>query len=141
MPDSTSPPDRFERSLEPTPAAASASRRAFTDWLTYAGAVGDSIADMTVVFSELVNNATEASHGLDDHPVNASAWREHGNVVVEVTNPIASTSPDFVRPDRDDPLRGSGRGLIIVQAYTDSVEILTDDLGTLTVRCERRLQD
>ena len=52
---------------------------------------------------------------------------------------VARDGADVARWDLDDPLRGGGRGLLIVRAYTDTMEI--DSVGgTVVVRCARRVE-
>jgi len=126
----------FERRLDATPDAIVDTRRAFEDWLRAELAEEDDVHDLTVVLSELASNAV-AGAVRGTHPV-VHAAIERDQVCLEVRNEVRSGGADVGRWDLDDPLRGGGRGLLIVRAYTDSMEI--DSVGsTVVVRCARRV--
>lgn len=127
--------DRFDSRVEATPVAVSQCRTAFEQWLRDTGTTGDTVHELSIVFSELVTNAVEASPAAHPH-VEASAWTEDGSIVLRVANPV--TPAPVTEPDLDDPLRTGGRGLLIVRAYTDT---LTTELAnkTLVIRCARRI--
>ena len=128
----------FETPLPASTAAVTPSRRAFRAWLDELGVGEDVSCELAIVFSELLANAVGASPETDE--VNASAAVEDGTVVIEVANALAPCSVPVERWDFDDPLRAGGRGLMIVRAYTDLLEIDVGD-DEIVVRCERRLRD
>jgi anti-sigma regulatory factor (Ser/Thr protein kinase) len=110
-----------------------AARHAFATWLQ--GLADDeTVNDMTVVLSELASNATAGAAEGSASEVRASVRGDE--LRLEVTNAVGDD--DVRRWDLDDPLRGGGRGLLIVRAYTDAVEIETAH-GSVTVCCVRRL--
>lgn len=123
----------------PDTAELAKTRHRFSDWLEAAQVPEDDASDLAVAFSELVTNAAAASRETAE-PVSSRAWIEDDTLVLEVANTV--TGPDGVtttRWDLDDPLRTGGRGLLIVQAFTDDLEI--DVRGrTLIVRCRRHLR-
>ena len=93
---------------------------------------------MAVVLSELASNAVE---GGDPEQPDAHVQAEVVDEVLEIV--VSNRTPPAVkgvrRWDLDDTLRGGGRGLVIVRAYTDSLAV--DSTGDLvSVRCTRRLQ-
>lgn len=89
------------------------------------------------MFSELVSNAARAAARVDDVP-QIDAWTEpDDSVVLEVSNAVPPGESPVTHWDLDDPLRAGGRGLVIVRAYTDVVEVDAED-HTVTVRCRRR---
>lgn len=124
----------------PLPADAGAipaARHAFESWLRQNGASADDVHDMAVVLSELASNA--ALGAAPGTTANIQASIEGGSVRLEVTNQVGEVEADAGRWDLDDPLRGGGRGLLIVRAYTDSLEV--DSVGgAVIVRCARRLE-
>lgn len=124
----------FSLPIEPTPAAVSAARRAFTAWLYEVGIDNGALDDLPVVFSELVTNATAAT---PQESVQTRAWLEDDDLVVEVENSIDGRWAETGRWDLDDALRGGGRGLVIVRAFTDELHIDADH-DVMTVRCRRR---
>lgn len=114
-------------------------RHRFCDWLHDAHVPEDDASDLAVAFSELVTNAAMASRGANE-PVTTRAWVEGDTVVLEVANTVAAPSgTDVSRWDLEDPLRPGGRGLLIVQAFTDDLEI--DVRGRrLIIRCRRHVR-
>lgn len=92
---------------------------------------------MAVVLSELASNAAAGAAAGSQAEIHASI--EDGMVCLEVRNRVAGGVPDVARWDLDDPLRGGGRGLLIVRAYTDSMEIDSAG-GVVVVRCARRVE-
>lgn len=138
-PDGITEIDRFDTRVDATRVAVAGSRTEFEHWLRSTEADESTIHELTVVLSELLANAVEASPGAHQE-IRASAWSDDGSIVLRVANPILPTAPPVTEPDLDDPLRTGGRGLLIVRAYTDAVEIAGED-GTLVIRCERRISD
>jgi len=113
----------------------SAAREAFDVWLQDAGATEEERGDLTVVVSELASNAVE---GTSDGSAEVRAWLRDGEIGLEVTNRVSDDHDDAQRWDLDDPLRGGGRGLLIVRAYTDSMQVHSS-ADSVVVRCTRRL--
>ena len=115
-------------------------RASYSDWLR-SWQKSDSAfhREMLVVLSELLANAIDAS-ARDDGEVVARAWLEDESLVLEVTNTITGPFTPVHLWDYDDPLRHGGRGLVIVNALVDDIEIgHRDDAGALVVRCARSL--
>lgn len=112
-------------------------RRAFEAWLRGSGIADDDVHDLTVVLSELASNA--ANGAADGTDAWIEAWVERDVMHLDVANQVDEAGADVRRWDLDDQLRGGGRGLLIVRAYTDSMEI--DTAGSeVWVRCTRRLE-
>lgn len=126
----------FESPIQATPSAVTPCRRAFAEWLRDSDVADDLVSELTIVFSELLSNAVKASRDTD-REVQTRADVEDGRVVIEVCNPVDRTPLDVERYDLGDPLRAGGRGLVIVRAYTDEVEITLQD-DSISVRCTRR---
>ena len=129
---------RFVVHLPTSVDALPGARHDFSQWLERCRVARDISGELLTAFSELVANAIHAA----DHAASealACAWRDGDDVVLEVAN----ATPGSIRPvhrwDLQDQLRAGGRGLQIVQAFTDSVEIDQDDQGRLIVRCRRSL--
>ena len=126
---------RFDAHVQAVPET----RRSFVGWMRDAQLDDDTIEDLEVVFSEVAANAVTASPDSTDEVLIRSVIDE-SVLVLEVSNrtdradhlPLAS-------PDVDDPLRPSGRGLLIARAFVDSVDIEAEEPDRLVVRCCRRI--
>ena len=114
-----------------------AARQAFVSWLAQVSSDDELLQDMSVVVSELASNALDGGDpGEPEAEVRADL---DGNVIsLVVSNRLPDGATDIRRWDLEDPLRGGGRGLMIVRAYTDS---LSGDStgGTVSVHCTRRI--
>lgn len=129
----------FAWTLDPSPGSISAARRAFMTWLQRATSDDELLDDMSVVVSELASNALDGGDP-DDPGAEVRAQLDGGMIDLVVSNRLPEEPEDIRRWDLDDPLRGGGRGLMIVRAYTDTLEVDSSG-GTVSVRCTRRLDD
>lgn len=127
----------FAWRLDEGPGSIGSARQAFGTWLGQATDDRELLEDMSVVISELASNALDG--GPDDDPA-AQVRAEITGAVLEVvvSNTVPDGAADIRHWDLDDPLRGGGRGLMIVRAYTDSLAVDSTG-GTVSVRCTRRL--
>ena len=142
-------PRNPQRSGHPTPPffvrfdahvhAVPETRRSFVGWMRDAQLDEDTIEDLEVVFSEVAANAVTASPDPTDEVLIRSAI-DDAVLVLEVSNRTdrADHLP-LAPPDLDDPLRPSGRGLLIARAFVDSVDIEAEEPDRLVVRCCRRI--
>lgn len=131
----------FAWSLGTDPGSIGAARQAFVSWLGQVSADHDLLQDMSVVVSELASNALDGGDpGEPEAEVRAEVRADvDGDVInLVVSNRIPDDLTDIRHWDLDDPLRGGGRGLMIVRAYTDSLSVDSAG-GTVSVRCTRRL--
>lgn len=129
-------PDSFVTSFPARVDELASSRQAFSDWLEAHCAGEQARGDLTVVYSELTANAVEASP-QDSLEVVARAWCEGADVVLEVANLTESGDEDQAEVlDLGDPLRGRGRGLVIVDAFVDELRVAARD-GRHVVQCRR----
>lgn len=112
-------------------------RHAFQDWLRGSPAGAEDVADMAVVLSELASNALAGAQGTDTG-IDIRASIEGDELELEVANHVSATADHVLRWDLDDPLRGGGRGLMIVRAYTDTL-VIDSSGSTVIVRCTRTL--
>jgi anti-sigma regulatory factor (Ser/Thr protein kinase) len=125
----------FHYRTAPTTAAIRLARHAFGHWLhDQRGAQLDAIDDLLIASSELITNGVEHSADPNGH-VAIRATVKGSTVVLEVEN----QGEDFARPldrrlvdvlDEDE----HGRGLFIVDALTDRVEVDSRE-GRTIVRC------
>lgn len=114
-------------------------RRGFVEWMRAARLDDPIIEDLEVVFSEVAANAVAASPGESDE-VRVLAQLDEAVLVLEVSNRVEGAGElPIVAPDLDDPLRPSGRGLLIARAFVDSVDIEADGSDRLVVRCCKRV--
>jgi anti-sigma regulatory factor (Ser/Thr protein kinase) len=114
-------------------------RAVFVSWLQGAGVVEDRVDDLSVVISELGANAVrETPPGAP--PAAIEATIDDGTLVVEVSNEVsaASSTPSEHEWDLNDPLRTGGRGLLLVSAFVDEVDVDVVD-RRLVVRCTAAL--
>lgn len=131
------PGPRFERRLPAEPAAIGPARAALARWLVEQELADDTVDDLLVVFSELVANAVAATVAGDHVEVLAEAVGDE--VVIEVRNGREHGAAAPAEWDLDDPLRGGGRGLVLVRAFLDEVAFLPGADGRgLVVRGRRR---
>ena len=115
-------------------------RKGFEQWLAHQAVDGEHSQDLVVVLSELAANAVAATDGDQDGPIAIRSWRAEDEVVLEVENPPHDHDVDIVVPVDGDPLRGCGRGLLIVAAYTDTVEVIPrGQANGFTVRCRKQV--
>jgi anti-sigma regulatory factor (Ser/Thr protein kinase) len=132
------PTDAFMVRFDALVQAVPDTRRRFVEWMRGAALDRDSIDDLEVVFSELAANAVHASPTEDDD-VRVRAYLDEPMLVLEVSN--RTESPEqlpVAAPDLDDPLRPSGRGLLIARAFVESIDIELEEPDRLVVRCCRR---
>lgn len=113
----------------------SGARSEFAAWLDEAGFDDERIDELSVAFSELVANAVRESPD-DGAPPGVQAGFDGDNLVLEVSNEVAETSAAAVKADWDlnDPLRTGGRGLLLVSAFVDEIEVDVVD-ARLVIRC------
>jgi len=105
---------KLEAALEAFPRA----RVAFKEWLGAQPIGGEDCDELNVVLSELIANAREAT--VRHEPITVWADLQGDQVWLEVTNE-ADRSVRFppLPPPPSDPLEPAGRGLVIVDAFTD----------------------
>ena len=115
--------------LPATAANAAPIRATVGRWLAARGASDDEIADVTLAVGELVGNAVIHAYPMIDGPVTVDVALDEHTVVAAVSDRGAW------RPQQD---RGGGRGLSIVRAVVESVDVATTAVGT-TVRFTHRL--
>lgn len=131
-------PDAFVTSFPARVDELVSSRQAFSGWLEAHCTDEQARGDLTVVYSELTANAVEATP-QESLKVVAKAWCEGSDVVLEVANLTEPGDKDEAEVlDLGDPLRGRGRGLVIVDAFVDELRVAAQD-GRHVVRC--RLND
>lgn len=131
----------FELALAADTAAIGAARSRFAAWLAEHDLDGDAVAELVVVFSELTANAVHAAGPDTTEDIGIRAELAGDDMLLEVENAPSDDSFSLdVFGQLDDPLREHGRGLMIVAAFVDDLEILAPSgSGGLLVRCRRRL--
>lgn len=129
--------DQFAWRLDTGPGSIPSAREAFDAWLRRSTTDVELLEDMSVVVSELVSNALDGASPSDpDAEVRAEIDDQLLHIVV--SNRLPDGVAQIRHWDLDDPLRGGGRGLMIVRAYTDSLAVDSTG-GAVRVRCTRRL--
>lgn len=128
----------FECRFRPDTGAVGVVRRAFGRWIQARGGVDvDAVDDLLLACSELCTNAVRsASHAEDTVAVRA---RPSGDaVVLEVEDDGAGFSWPLAHRIQDVPEQDEhGRGLFIVAAITDEMEVEVAT-GRTVVRCTKR---
>lgn len=130
----------FSDALASTPAMLAAARLRFEHWMASEKVEPEVADDLAVVVSELGANAVAAATSPEAR-IEVRAWWEGSELVLEVENEPGSGAGRVVFHTDDDPLRGYGQGLLIVTAFTDSVEVVPPDGERgLVVRCRRDVE-
>ena len=129
--------DEFAWRLGSGPGSIKSVREAFDSWLRRATTDPELLEDMSVVISELVSNALDGAPP-DEPDAEIRAEIDERVLHLVVSNRLADGVANIRHWDLEDPLRGGGRGLMIVRAYTDSVAVDSTG-GAVRVRCTRRL--
>lgn len=111
----------------------SEARARFVRWLRGQGVDCERIDDLSVVLSELGANAIRETP--EDAPApDVRAELSDGVLRLVVTNVVASDAPVTDAWDLSDPLRTGGRGLVLVSAFVDEVDVDVVD-RRLVVTC------
>ena len=128
----------FAYRFAPNDAKVSLARHFFADWLSHQPADPDCRDDLLVMVSELCTNAVREATGTTGG-VSLRAWAEGDSLVVEVEDDGEGLDAGTIPGDDHlpDPESVTGRGLFLVQALADEVEIRSHDGGTV-VRCVKR---
>lgn len=115
-------------------------RSEFGHWLQSLGVQGERLDDLLVVVSELGANAVRESASDAELPT-ITATCGDGTIELEVTNEVDERSHEPADSwDLDDPLRAGGRGLLLVSALVDDVDVAVEG-RRLSVRCTVDLDD
>jgi len=113
-------------------------RSDFAAWLKRLVLDDDAVGDLTIVLSELLANAVRVSAGPPPGTVHVLACFDGCEIVLEVRNDLGDFVPARDRWDLSDPLRGGGRGFVIVESLVDDLAVEHDlGAGTTTVRSRR----
>ena len=108
-------------------------RARFVAWLRGAGVDDHRVDDLSVVLSELGANAIrETPDGASDADV--AARLDGSTLELTVTNEVSPDAGPTGGWDLADPLRAGGRGLLLVSAFVDDVEVDVVD-RRLVVSC------
>lgn len=117
-------------------AALAQARHHLADWLRYQPVAQADAQDLLLVASELCSNGLRHASSNPDSVV-LRAWVEGTDVILEVED----DGSGLVLPERvddiPDPEAERGRGLYLVSALTDQLEVETSADGT-RVRCTKR---
>jgi anti-sigma regulatory factor (Ser/Thr protein kinase) len=136
------PPQRIDdhAAVYPTETAVIAhARNEFAAWLSRVTLDDEAVDDLTIVLSELLANAIRAS-GSVAGTVHVLACFDGREVTLEVRNQVTDWVPADARWDLADPLRGGGRGFVIVDALVDELDVEHDPRsGTTVVRSRTAL--
>lgn len=136
------PPQRIDDHAAAYPADTAVIARArneFSAWLSRVTRDDDAVEELTIVLSELLANAVRAS-GTGAAVVQVLACFDGREITLEVRNALGDWVPARDRWDLADPLRGGGRGFVIVESLVDEFEVDHDPRArTTTVRSRRAL--
>ena len=115
----------FEHRFTPNAAGISLARHLLEDWLVRVPVERIAADDILLVASELCSNAVRHATGKPGGVV-LRAWIEGADVVLEVEDDGGGMSWPEVLDEMPDPEAEQGRGLFIVQAFSDEV---TSEMG------------
>jgi anti-sigma regulatory factor (Ser/Thr protein kinase) len=122
--------DRFRVEFPATPETLASMRAVLRRWLRHLGADEQQIAEIVTACGEAATNAIEHAGAGGGVPFEVSGHREGGEVALTVRDHGAWRTPRA---------GDQGRGLSLMRALMDSVEVTPTPEGT-TVRLGRRLQ-
>ena len=120
---------RIHVTVPARPAELAGFRRLLRRWLAEMGATEREVEALTLASNEACANAVEHAYGPQDAHVDATAEIEDGTVTVTIRD-----HGQWRRPRGDN----RGRGLVLMKAYVDSVELTRHEDGTV-VRLTHRL--
>lgn len=127
----------FHYRFSPSTATVPLARHLFADWLDYQPVDGVHRGDLLFVATELCTNAVRAASGAPGS-VELRAAIDEDAVVIEVEDDggglVAADSGRLLAPPAEDE---AGRGLFLVRALTDELEIFRRD-GHTVARCVKR---
>jgi anti-sigma regulatory factor (Ser/Thr protein kinase) len=127
------PPEPFHLDVSTDPTLLRDVRQEVGRWLRRAGAAEEDIELIQIACHEACSNAIEHAYSFADATFAIDALLDGGTVVLEVRD-----RGRWI--DRDGgPLPHRGRGLILIDAVMDEVELSHENGGT-TVRMERRIE-
>ena len=108
-------------------------RARFMRWLREADVDTERIDDLSVVLSELGANAIRETPNGSSRP-EVEARIVGSTLELTVSNEVAPDAAPAADWNLGDPLRTGGRGLLLVSAFVDSVDVDVAD-RRLVVRC------
>ncbi len=134
-------PDQFSARPINGLADLSVVRSEFGHWLQALGLEDSKVEDLLVVISELAANAVRESASDAGLPTLAASY-DAAAIELEVVNDVDSAKHDEWKQDwdLDDPLRAGGRGLLVVSALVDEVDVEVQG-ERLCVRCKLAIVD
>lgn len=122
--------EALDEVLPPAPVAASQARGMLRDWLD----AGPRDEDVLLVVTELISNAARVARSS----IALRTWRTPSAVMVEVSDDGEGFAPHTSRGSAPAFEAESGRGLFLVSALADDVQITSTSAGT-AVRCRLEL--
>jgi anti-anti-sigma factor len=126
------PVTQFRREVSATPDVLPELRSGLGEWLAAAGAAPSDAADIQIAVGEAVANVIEHAYAGLGGPLLVEAHHDpSGRVWITVADSGTWRSPSVEPAAR-------GRGLIMIRACMDTVEIDSSDTGT-TLQMDRRL--
>ena len=127
----------FEHRFSPNVAMVSVTRHLLHDWLTAQPIDETAVDDVLVVATELCANAIAASTGAE-RSIALRAYAERDTLVVEVEDDGPGFEwPEWTDDEPPDLAMERGRGLFLVRALSDGVEMVRTEDRTI-VRCVKR---
>jgi anti-sigma regulatory factor (Ser/Thr protein kinase) len=121
--------DRLHLELPAEPKALKSLRSTLGRWLEEAGAGSDESQEIQLACHEACSNVIEHAYRFGEAPLEVEAWLEDGDITLAIRD-----SGDWRAPRETD----RGRGLGLMEALMDRVEIVPGETGT-TVEMHRRL--
>jgi serine/threonine-protein kinase RsbW len=127
----------FQHRFSPNVAMVSVARHLLQDWLTAQPIDEAAVDDVLVVATELCANAIAASSGAE-RSVALRAHADQDSLVVEVEDDGPGFDwPAWTNDEPPDLTMERGRGLFLVRALSDEVELVRSEERTI-VRCVKR---
>jgi GAF domain-containing protein/anti-sigma regulatory factor (Ser/Thr protein kinase) len=118
------PDERLELTVPARARELRAIRRSLRRWLLGVGASEDDVPPIVLACNEACANAIEHAYGPGDETFEVRAEHRDGAVTITV-----SDSGSWRRPRGEN----RGRGMLLMRAFTDDLEVRSDETGTTVI--------
>jgi anti-sigma regulatory factor (Ser/Thr protein kinase) len=122
--------------LSPSAASVSVARGLLRAWLEAVPVEGEATQDLLLVATELCSNAVKHAT-WERGGVVLRAWTEDGDVFLEVDDDGEGLELPYLEESPPEPEAERGRGLWLVQTFSDDVVVAVDADRTCVRVCKR----
>jgi anti-sigma regulatory factor (Ser/Thr protein kinase) len=119
-------------------------RSTIADWLEERGVRERAISELSLVLTEICNNAVEHGTASPSQPMRVHAELASGDLRIEIiegsaseVSPVVEGLMNALRPPSEADERG--RGFFLIRSYVDQVAVDTTEDGSLRLRIRKRV--